>query len=439
MDLLAITSNYFTRHGFALTDKARRSLATAIGLSGSIKYCDETFVSLGLRRTNSVLAHITDRFHLDFTETDDLAIWQASSKDEDFVREELRLKGFKETDRLFRDYDFGDGDIDYISRDEETPELEYVGVEGEPDYATAGRILDASTPEIFLSALAAATADHRNRIETIDFIPAIAELPFTSEIFRKARVSQDRLRTELARFKTLEPFAETQQFLLSFGPGGRLRLKTFALLDGLKYEERNVAPQDLVVQVSAAAPFVDQRAVEEFEELINWPSVSERDIHQYLLRQPHLLQGDQYYALHSELVLARADEGPLVPDFFAELGHRNYVDIIDLKKPNEQLIIGTKNRRGFSAAVNSAVYQLREYRDYFGSSRRRNEFYSRYGLRAWQPKIAVVIGRTPCGHEYDELLRARRSVVDAEIITYDDLIERARRRCIIVGSKKSHG
>ena len=240
-----------------------------------------------------------------------------------------------------------------------------------------------------------------------------------------------RLRHELARFKTLEPFAEQQQFILTVDQG-RLRLKTFGLLDGVRYEERNVAPQELVVQLSTTTPFVPQNTINEFEELINWPQVSERDIHRFLVQRPYFLLGDDYFALHSELVLDRADKGPLVPDFFAELVNRNYVDIIDLKKPNEQLIVGSKNRRGFSAAVNYAVYQLREYRDYFDNSRRRKEFSRRYGLEAWMPKIAVIIGRNPTGYGYEELIRARRSVIDANIITYDDVLDRARRRSIIV-------
>ena len=93
-------------------------------------------------------------------------------------------------------------------------------------------------------------------------------------------------------------------------------------------------------------------------------------------------------------------------------------------------MVGGKYRRGLSAAASSAIYQLRRYRDYFDDPRRRRQFYSKYGLRAFKPRIAVVIGRTPPDVRVAEFIEAERSLVDAEIITYDDIIARARRRLI---------
>jgi hypothetical protein len=435
MEPLRIAADHFTSIGMTLTDKACRALATAIGLAGSINDCDESFVSIGLRRSNSILAHLTDRFHLDFAKSDDEVAEHADAKDEEIIRHELTRGILLDDSTLLCDEFLLYDDLP-VSPGYEPParKVEHLGIEGEPDETTLDSIRD-NEPDILVRAAKAAKDDHRNRIETLDFVAPIADLPNTCGVFQRARVSQSRLHQELSRFKTLEPFAEQQQYVLIFDEG-HLRLKTFGLLDGVKYEERDVLPQNLVVQLSTTAPFVSQRAIEEFEELINWQNVSERDIHRFLIQHPYFLQGDDYCALHSELVLDRGDKGSLIPDFFAELVHRNYVDIIDLKKPNEQLIVGSVNRRGFSAAVNSAVYQLREYRDFFESSKKRNEFHARYGLRAWYPKIAVVIGRTPHGAEYEDLVRARRSVFDATIVTYDDLLARARRRCVVVGCER---
>jgi hypothetical protein len=114
----------------------------------------------------------------------------------------------------------------------------------------------------------------------------------------------------------------------------------------------------------------------------------------------------------------------------------SYTDIVDLKKPNEQLLVGRKDRRGFSAAVNSAVYQLRQYRDFFDEKHRRDEFYSRYGLRAFKPRIAVIIGRAPSDDQQTEFIAAKRALCDADVLTYDDVISRARRRLITVGGSR---
>jgi len=133
--------------------------------------------------------------------------------------------------------------------------------------------------------------------------------------------------------------------------------------------------------------------------------------------------------------LDRRDLGSLIPDFFAELPNEGYFDIIDLKKPDEQLIVGTKNRRGLSAAVYSAVNQLRLYRDFFENPRQRKAFHERYGLNGWKPKIVVVIGRTPRGKSLEEFITAKRSLFDAEILTYDDILDRAKRRRLIIDGR----
>ena len=187
----------------------------------------------------------------------------------------------------------------------------------------------------------------------------------------------------------------------------------------------NIGPERLIVQLPSPSPFVLASTLHAFEELINWHAVTERDIHAFLIEHPEFLLSDQYTRLHSELILDRGDKGDLIPDFFAELTTSRFSDIIDLKKPNESLLVGRKDRRGFSAAVHSAVYQLREYRDYFDQTHRREEFYGRFGLRVFKPKIAVVIGRTPSDDFEPELIQARRSLTDAEVITYDDIISRA--------------
>ena len=310
MEPLELAKKHFHTIAMELTDKSRRSLATAIGLAGAVNGCDESFVSIGLRKSNSALAHLTDHFRLDFDKPDEETAQHTEYKENEIIRDELRRQGFNEQDvRRYIDKD-DDPFIEYdgffladdLAADPEYDgpheKAEFDGIEGEPDASTAEWLSNHSTPEIITRAVKSARADHRTTIETFDFIAPLPNLPITAEVFQKSRVSQHKLQRELARFRTLEPFSEQQQFVLMFSEG-RLRLKTFGLLDGLKYEERTVSPQDLVVQLSADAPFISQSAIEAFEDLINWDKVSERDIHRFLETHPYFLQGDDYCSLHS--------------------------------------------------------------------------------------------------------------------------------------------
>ena len=64
-------------------------------------------------------------------------------------------------------------------------------------------------------------------------------------------------------------------------------------------------------------------------------------------------------------VLARDQDGPLVPDFMLEPIDGAFADVLDLKLPSVRLLAGRKDRVRFSAQVAEALSQVREYRAYF--------------------------------------------------------------------------
>lgn len=411
-------------------------MAVAIGLAGSTDACGDAFLSVGLRRSNSVLALLTDKYNLDFSDLDDEAEMYAESKieaEEAFWSEVDRLpvRGDSSFARLQSYREFVYGDLSDTCGDE-SEAIFFGGEEDvepkEPLSLDELGVIDGSS-EVLRRAIGSAVTEKRRILETFDLVEACALSSEVAAIFDSRRLTEFRLRQEINRYRALEPFSDNQKIALSFD-GGRIRVRTFGLLDGYEYESRTVGPEQLIVQLTTPSAFVLKSTLDEFEELINWQAVSERDIHRFINKHPELLLGDQYAQLHSELILDAGDQGQLIPDFFAELTTSDYVDIIDLKKPNEKLLAGRKNRRGFSAAVNSAIYQLRAYRDYFDDSRRRKEFYSRHGLHAFRPRIAVIIGRTPPYTEAESFIESKRSVADAEVVTYDEIIERARRRLI---------
>jgi hypothetical protein len=443
MDAFRLATAYFRALGFDLTDKAREAAAVAIGLAGSTGDCDEGFVAIGLRHSNSILALIEDKYKLDFSFTDKEVDAYLEVKERDEIWEELRRRGYRGwIDENLMIKDPISTEYETIYREEEVEKSDYEsedesfrGEEGEPDPETVEFIGNKTSP-IFTLASKICRSDGRRCVETFDLVQSVSKLPVTSSVFEMAKLSEEQIRHEIARYKTIEPYAERQKVLLTFDEG-RIRIKTFGLLDGYKYEERKLSPQQIIVQINSPSPFILESTIKEFEELINWKNISERDIQMFIEQHPELLLRGEYAALHSQLILDRGDKGNLIPDFFAELHQGRYFDIIDLKKPNENIMVGGPNRRGFSAAVHSAIYQLREYRDYFDDTRNRQKFYERYGLKGWKPRVAVIIGRSPPVSRYEDFIKAKRSLFDAEVVTYDEIIERAQKRIITIGGRKS--
>ena len=116
------------------------------------------------------------------------------------------------------------------------------------------------------------------------------------------------------------------------------------------------------------------------------------------------------------------------PDFFLQPLGSQYADILELKLPTRKLIVGIRDRLHFSSSVNKAVAQVREYRDYFEDSKRRRLVADKYGLTAYRPSVAVIIGRTPEYLGEEKLRQILESTPGyTKIITYDQLFSRMRR------------
>src|SRR5438093_12840983 len=120
MHHLALADQYAAKYGVQLSDSARRSLAIGLGLGGS-GVCDDAFLSIGLRRSNSVLALLTDKYHLDFSVLDEDAEADAESRGDIIIDEELRRLGAERRDLdplgpLLFDADLGYEDSDYTDQ-----------------------------------------------------------------------------------------------------------------------------------------------------------------------------------------------------------------------------------------------------------------------------------------------------------------------------------
>lgn len=188
-------------------------------------------------------------------------------------------------------------------------------------------------------------------------------------------------------------------------------------------------------ELFVGAPYIHVRAhsffwrqkLEKFDELLNDSSAKEHHFQEFFERNPEFLLGLDYDRAISHPVLYRDTDGPLVPDFFLQPLDSQLCDILDLKLPDEKLVVGSKNRIRLSSSVYEVVAQLREYRDYFDDPKLRADVQAKYGITAFKPALSVVIGRTP-RHVSDEKYRQIfEGTGGVRILTYDDLRRQMQR------------
>lgn len=139
-----------------------------------------------------------------------------------------------------------------------------------------------------------------------------------------------------------------------------------------------------------------RHAIEEFESLLNQNNVSEAVFQDFFERHPEFILTEEHRAAHPHVVLeSDLHKGRLIPDFVLEpLNSGALSDILEVKLPSAPLYVQQANRARFSAAVNEACAQLREYSAFFDRDENREKIAMRYGLQLYRPNLFLIIGRT---------------------------------------------
>jgi len=176
-----------------------------------------------------------------------------------------------------------------------------------------------------------------------------------------------------------------------------------------------------------------RRQLATFESLINDTTAKEAAFQRYFEEHEHFLAGYDYVRVVPQVVLRREDGTSLRPDFMLQPCKSIFADLVELKLPTEEVIVGTRDRKRFAAGVFTALAQVREYRDYFEDGRGRTDILRRYGFTAYRPEVTVVIGRQPPDMHEQKL----RQIADelpryVRVLTYDDLLGRMRRMAEIL-------
>ncbi len=111
------------------------------------------------------------------------------------------------------------------------------------------------------------------------------------------------------------------------------------------------------------------------------------------------------------------------------LGADGYVEIIELKRPSEEILKKIGNRWGVTGAVNDAVNQVSHY---IGEAERvQDTLRQKYNVDFFKVRGKVVIGRLETGEpNYEEKRRALRAFNShlhrVEVITYSELVTRSK-------------
>lgn len=278
-----------------------------------------------------------------------------------------------------------------------------------------------------------------NNIESVDnpeltsekLFQSVLELPFCWKIFNDNNISVNKLSKYFKNLNLFETNPDIQKLIITT-ENDKFQVLPYDIIGASNFKDgisERTAPFKLFYTNVNNFIYVDQ--VVEFEWLINKPNVSEFDIQKFLERNPGFLLNMEYKSLHAQITLARENLSDLRPDFMLERIDCPLCDIIDLKKPNVNLVVGSQNRRTFSYQVISALSQLSTYRDYFDNPNNRKMFYEKYGFQAYKPKISVVIGRSQSFNSEIERRELEMLLPNLNIVTYDDILARAKYRCLI--------
>ena len=219
-----------------------------------------------------------------------------------------------------------------------------------------------------------------------------------------------------------------QQFVL-FHDGQKVRIRPFGVFGGFQLAETPLKDGSLWVargNVLQPSTRFSTEAISHLEDLVNSDAPESAFQDFFENHDEFLLALGDYQAIHSQLVLTEDCGKRLIPDFFLEK-YDSFVDVLDLKRANVELVRAQRNRTRFRDAVQEAVAQLTHYRSWFEERVQRRSFTDRYGLNAFRPSVVVIIGRR---HSFDsdiQRLQLESGLPDwVSLRTYDDVIEKAR-------------
>ena len=199
-------------------------------------------------------------------------------------------------------------------------------------------------------------------------------------------------------------------------------------LEGFYYfGQEDLRPENRFFTISKDHTGV-QLDLEQFEYLINKQDVREHELQAFFEENPHFL--NPIAQAMPQVQLKDPDGSLLIPDFILKplSGIKRDLrwEVLDLKLPQNKLIVGPKKRKRFSHEVIKAIRQLRSYGDYFQDLRNSSYVEKVLGHNLRRPKLGVLIGNAATV-EPEHLDKEQSRVADVKIVTYDEILEDQKR------------
>ena len=191
MNPLELADQYATQHAIQLSDTARRVIAIGLGLGGSSSSCDDAFLSIGLRRANSLLALLADKYDLDFSALDEDAGIDAEQRGDEIVDEELRYLGLRKSVAV--------DDVGILIFDERDENDANEAIPSAEEYESVLELIEKHH-DVLGNAVHRASRDHRTIVESFDLLAACADGPSASVVFDQGGIKEESLRSEIARY-----------------------------------------------------------------------------------------------------------------------------------------------------------------------------------------------------------------------------------------------
>jgi len=171
--------------------------------------------------------------------------------------------------------------------------------------------------------------------------------------------------------------------------------------------------------------------LEQLETLLNSKDTKESQIQHFLEAHPQVLRAMGYGRVYSQVVLERDDGTSLRPDFMVEPIGSEWADIIDLKRPNANVVVGRRDRRTLCADIHEVTAQLREYAAHFEDPSLARRVENRYGIKCYRPRLVAIVGQNPQEANERELRRLMTHYADVSIVSFNQLLAIARDRLLI--------
>jgi hypothetical protein len=168
--------------------------------------------------------------------------------------------------------------------------------------------------------------------------------------------------------------------------------------------------------------------IAELEKLINKPNLKEQELQDFFEEYPELLLDADYEKLIPQASVI-ADDREWRADFvLVPVDQLTFSKVLELKLPNEKLSLKIKHGHNYySAALHSAISQLKDYHEAFNHPHTKDLFQQKYQAPMFKPDLQLFIGRRNDISQPRDFLEFQNRM-NVRIKDWDSVVDSLRRK-----------